>query len=536
MARPRRSRTARSPAVDLDALAALRHDLCTPASHIQGYAEMLQEEAGEGGCAEWIPDLKRIEQAGRRLVQVVREQLSAERVARAAPDLRELHAALRTPLNHVVGYGEILREQAAVPGREVFLPDLDRILAAARTFLELLTSRVSLEAPGLKPAPASLPEGANTARRRSAARSSRAIRDGGSAARVGVGTGRLLLIEDDSANRELLERRLRRQGFEVVTAASGRAGLRRARAGGFDLVLLDLVMPGMGGDRVLAAFKSDPAMAELPVIMLSAADDLDAVVRCLLMGAEDYLAKPFNAVLLRARISACLEKVRLRRHEQEVLLALERERRKSEELLLNILPQPIAERLKQGATTIVDELPDVTVLFADLVGFTELARRVDSVAMVRLLDDLFSGFDRLAQARGLEKIKTIGDAYMVVVGGLPLPRADHAEAMADLALAMVKQVASRAQDLGQTLDVRIGIHCGPVIAGIIGRQKFSYDLWGDTVNTASRMESHGLPGCIQVTEDLARRLEPGFQFECRGEIVVKGRGAMTPWILKGRRT
>ncbi|MCC6235658.1 MAG: response regulator [Verrucomicrobiales bacterium] len=348
-------------------------------------------------------------------------------------------------------------------------------------------------------------------------------------------TGRVLVIEDDRENRELLSRRLLRQGFEVVTEASGRGGLRRARAESFDLVLLDLIMPGLGGDRVLAEFKSDPVLRELPVIMLSAVDAVDAVVRCILMGAEDYLSKPFNPVLLRARIAACLEKVRLRRQEQATQRALEVERQKSEELLLNILPQPIAARLKSGEVTIVDRLPEVTVLFADLVGFTELASRIDSVEMVRLLDEVFSGFDTLAKSQGLEKIKTIGDAYMVV-GGLPTPRPDHAEAIAELALDMLRQVERQSVQLGHSIRLRLGIHTGPVIAGIIGRQKFSYDLWGDTVNTASRMESHGLPGLIQVTDEVHERLRHAYRFEPRGSIAVKGKGAMNTWMLSGRLT
>jgi class 3 adenylate cyclase len=260
---------------------------------------------------------------------------------------------------------------------------------------------------------------------------------------------------------------------------------------------------------------------------------MDSVVRCILMGAEDYLAKPFNAVLLRARLNACLEKHRLRLHEQEHLRTIETERQKSDTLLLNILPQAIADRLKHGETTIVDSLAEVTVLFADLVGFTALTTQISSVELVRLLDDIFSCFDSLAETQRLEKIKTIGDAYMVV-GGLPTPRRDHAEAVAELALNMLEHVERHFANFKAPIRLRLGINTGPVIAGIIGRHKFNYDLWGDTVNTASRMESHSLPGRIQVTESTYHRLKGKYLLEPRGEIEVKGKGPLRTWFLTGR--
>jgi class 3 adenylate cyclase len=212
-------------------------------------------------------------------------------------------------------------------------------------------------------------------------------------------------------------------------------------------------------------------------------------------------------------------------------LALEQER--SERLLLNVLPAPIAARLKQGEVVIADGSPDVTVLFADLVGFTRRSRRSSPEQVVQALNELFSAFDRLAQRFGLEKIKTIGDAYMVA-GGLPEPRPDHAQAVAEMALAIRDEVARQADLGGQPLQVRIGIDTGPVQAGVIGTSKFSYDLWGDTVNAASRMESHGLPGRIQVTDRTYRRLRDGYRFQRRGPIQVRGLGEMVTWFLVGR--
>jgi class 3 adenylate cyclase len=213
--------------------------------------------------------------------------------------------------------------------------------------------------------------------------------------------------------------------------------------------------------------------------------------------------------------------------------ALTLEQQRSERLLLNVLPAPIADRLKQTQGVIADAFPDVTVLFADIVNFTGHSQRVSPQQVVRGLNELFSAFDRLARRHGLEKIKTIGDAYMVV-GGLPEPRPNHTEAVAEMALAMREEVARRIDPSGRPLQLRLGIDTGPVVAGVIGTDKFSYDLWGDTVNTASRMESQGVPGCIQVTERTWRRLRDRYRFQRRGPIQVKGKGELVTYFLLGR--
>ena len=219
---------------------------------------------------------------------------------------------------------------------------------------------------------------------------------------------------------------------------------------------------------------------------------------------------------------------------ERALDALDREHARSEALLLNVLPPSIATRLKASPDVIADAFPDVTVLFADIVNFTPLAGKMAPDELVRLLDKLFSEFDALAEQHGLEKIKTIGDAYMVA-GGLPLERPDHARAVAEMALGMNEAVAANGSAMGEGFALRIGMDTGPVVAGVIGRKKFIYDLWGDTVNTASRMESHGLPGRIHVTARTYERLRAGYEFESRGEIEIKGKGPMTTYFLVGRR-
>ncbi len=210
---------------------------------------------------------------------------------------------------------------------------------------------------------------------------------------------------------------------------------------------------------------------------------------------------------------------------------LDRAHERSEELLLNILPTTIAGRLKANTGTIADGFTDVTVLFADIVGFTTMSARLDPEHVVAMLNELFCSFDDLAGSLGLEKIKTIGDCYMVA-GGLPEPRADHAEAVATMGLAMLGAVRDFNTRRGESLAVRIGMHSGPVVAGVIGKRKFVYDMWGDTVNTASRMESHGLPNAIQISDECRRRLAGKFHVTSRGTIEVKGKGAMETFLLE----
>jgi class 3 adenylate cyclase len=216
-------------------------------------------------------------------------------------------------------------------------------------------------------------------------------------------------------------------------------------------------------------------------------------------------------------------------------IQLEEERQKAERLLLNILPVSIAERLKRKQETIADGFAEATVLFADIAGFTRLAASRSPREVVGMLNDIFSEFDTLAEKHGVEKIKTIGDAYMAVAG-LPVHTPDHAAAIVELALDMQHAVARRAVAGGGPISLRIGINTGPVVAGVIGMKKFIYDVWGDTVNTASRMESHGVEGGIQVTEETYRRLKHAYLLEERGTLKIKGKGEMRTYLLTGRMT
>ncbi len=264
--------------------------------------------------------------------------------------------------------------------------------------------------------------------------------------------------------------------------------------------------------------------------------DFVLVVLCFLPAAQ------FLSVLRIVRIARILRLIHplhesdlLRQKNEELEAAyhaLEREKERSENLLLNILPALIADRLKKEEKIIADHVEDATVLFADIVGFTDMSRQTTPEEVVSLLNDIFTRFDALTERNGLEKIKTIGDAYMVVAG-VPLARADHADAVARMALELIDAVQDFNLEHGKQINVRVGFHSGPVVAGVIGRKKFTFDLWGDTVNTASRMESHGEPGRIQTTRTTHDRLCERFDFEAHGEVKIKGKGMMETYFLLG---
>ena len=352
---------------------------------------------------------------------------------------------------------------------------------------------------------------------------------------------KVLVVDDSKTLRRILIRELNSIGITNISeAGDGNEAVERLRVESFDLMLLDMEMPELDGLGVLKVVKSTPELSYLPVIIVSSAEDFDRIVECIQVGAEDYLPKPFNAVLLRARVFSSLEKKRLRDLDREHILELQREKEmlhieqmKSEKLMLNILPKPIADRLKRGEKNIAGSYPEVTVLFSDLVGFTKMSAKKTAPELVKLLNDIFSRFDKRAELLGLEKIKTIGDAYMAV-GGLPIPRSDHAEIVADMALGMYQDLADFNQANQQEIQMRIGIHSGPVVAGVIGFTKFSYDLWGNTVNTASRMESTSGNGRIQVSAITHELLKEHFVLEERELIECKGLGPMLTYYVNAR--
>jgi class 3 adenylate cyclase len=353
---------------------------------------------------------------------------------------------------------------------------------------------------------------------------------------------KVLVVDDSRTLRKLLIRELNGMGITHISeAGDGNEALVRLREDPPDLMLLDMEMPELDGLGVLKAVKSSPDLSYLPVIMVSSAELFEKTVECIQIGADDYLPKPFNPVLLRARVFSSLEKKRLRDADRENIAQLQHEKEmlsleqmKTEKLMLNILPQPIAQRLKKGEKNIAGSYSEVTVLFSDLVGFTKMAAHKSAPELVKLLNDLFTRFDIRAQDLGLEKIKTIGDAYMAV-GGLPIPRTDHAEIVADMAIGMFQDLSAFNTDNKMELEMRIGMHSGPVVAGVIGFTKFSYDLWGNTVNTASRMESTSKTGRIQATSITNALLGDHFDTEERELIECKGLGPILTFFINDRK-
>lgn len=360
--------------------------------------------------------------------------------------------------------------------------------------------------------------------------------------------GRILIVDDRQVNVMLLERMLRGAGYVSISSTMDPTEVCRLhRADPFDLILLDLQMAGMDGFEVMEGLKAIETGGYLPVLVITAQPDQK--LRALNAGARDFVSKPFDLAEVLVRVYNLLE-VRLL-HLETVRLydQVVAEKRLSERLLRNVLPHSIAQRLKghpeirddsfagvtaDGFTEVIaDSYSAVAVLFADLVDFTRFADSVSPEVVVGVLNEIFTHFDGIADARGLEKIKTIGDAYMAAAG-LPEPVADPTVRAAQMALDMLEAMRSFNEHSEHKLQVRIGIDTGAVIAGVIGKRKFLYDLWGDVVNTASRMESHGVAGRIQLTEAARRDLDDRFLVEARGSISVKGKGQLPTWFLNGR--
>jgi adenylate cyclase len=326
---------------------------------------------------------------------------------------------------------------------------------------------------------------------------------------------RILVIEDEPANIQTLSTLLKERGYQINIATNGRQALEVLERIRPDLILLDIMMPEMDGFETCRRIKASTAWREIPIIFLTAKTDTADIVRGFELGAVDYVAKPFNAHELLARVNTHL--------------TLDYLHRENERLLLNVLPASIANKLKQQVGIIAERFDDASVLFADIVGFTPLSAQLSPTELIESLNRVFSGFDELADHHKLEKIKTIGDGYMVA-GGLIEQNADHLAAMATMALAMHENVRKLNSEFGG-LSLRIGLQVGSVIAGVIGIRKFIYDVWGDTVNTASRLESHGAPGRTHVSEMVFERLQGRFAFEARGTIELKGRGPMNTYFL-----
>lgn len=335
---------------------------------------------------------------------------------------------------------------------------------------------------------------------------------------------RVLVVDDNKSNRDLLSSMLRREGLKCEGVASAYEAKIRLEMASYDLILLDLIMPEMTGDELLEELKNDHRWRRIPVLMISGDTELDTAIRCIEMGAEDFLQKPFNRVLLKARLGACIEKKRL----SDEMVS---QNKRFKGLLNRILPAPIVHRLDQGESMIADRFESTTILFSDLVGFTKMSSNMSPTELILTLDEVFSAFDAIAERYGVEKIKTIGDAYMAAAG-LPIPMEEHADAIVLMGVEMIQVLHEIRERRGLPLQMRVGIHSGPVAAGIIGQKRFLYDVWGDTVNVASRLEASGKPDTVHLSLSTYSLLKGRYTIRSTGGVELKGKGFLESYLIE----
>ncbi len=511
-------------------LAQLRDELRTPARAIVDYTRALLDEGIAADRTVIRADLEKVHSAGKRFLLGIEDLLDPSHptwdreVADRDALLARLRHDLRTPLNAIIGYSELVLEDEIDPARdEAIAGDIRRILSAARQVLSTVEEVVRFAASGSA-------EGVGLTRTSALAQEVLArIQPVYDVSRFPLRQGKLLVVDDLDTNCDLIAHQLARQGYTVSTAASGREALERLTSHDVDLVLLDILMPEIDGVEILRRVKADAALRDTPVIMISALDDVGSIMRCIELGAEDFLTKPFDPVLLGARIDTILEVRRLREREQVFADALRREQHWVGDLLERAFPPLFAEKLKAGETSVVESAAAATVLVAGFRG----AGVVTHVGHVERLGELFSVFDGLASEHGIETIKTTGQSY-IAIAGIPLPaKQNHTRATADLALAMQEAARHIAED-DRELRLRIGIHIGSVLAALITSRRLSFDVWGDGVDTAQQLQLHAAPGSIQVSPATWSQLHDHYAFTSRGVVEIPGNGQMRTYILQGR--
>lgn len=329
---------------------------------------------------------------------------------------------------------------------------------------------------------------------------------------------RILIVDDIEENLAVLTETLAAEGFSPLQAKSGERALEIARKAVPDLILLDIRMPGMDGYETLKALKADPAIAEIPVIFLSALNQIEDKVRGFECGAVDYVSKPFQKEEIIARVTTHI-------HLREARRSIEAERQKSERLLHTILPQRVADELKNDRKSEPELFDEVSIFFSDFVNFTEKARTLSAKELIGELNDIYTAFDDIMESNGCERIKTIGDAYLAVCS-ISNPTSDHAARIARAASDILGYLEGRNARSALQWKIRIGLHCGPIVGGIVGTKKYLYDIFGDTVNIASRMESHADSMCVCCTRTFADKAGCDFTFSNDRQAQIKGVGEM----------
>ncbi len=495
----------------------LRQELRTPLDAIIEYSELLLGGADDSGQADFIAKLNLIHSAGQQLLEIINDLLdttkfaSGDVVFNLASLVANLHYRVRMPINDVIGVSDTLLENAAEQGRLDLTADLKKIQSAAEYVLSYINEIIDfskLDA-GLKKS------GAEDSERLSLIDSVMLSLRGlaqDSAAVTGYESGSILVVDDNGINRDLLSRYLERQGHAVQVAHNGRQALEMIANGAFDLVLLDITMPGLTGYEVLQHLKNSETWRDLPVIMISALDEMDRVVRCIELGAEDYLPKPFNPVLLRNRVGDFLEKKRLRELEveqqrklQELNTALELRNRFIRETFGSYLSDEIVDTiLKKGGLKIGGEKRRATILMADLRGFTSISERLPAKHVVAMINIYLETMTEIIQKYQGTIDEFIGDGILVIFGA-PILRPDDAlRAVAcavEMQLAMTSVNDRNRQSGYPEVALGIGINTGEVVMGNIGSQKrIKYAVVGRAVNLTARIESYTVGGQIFISE------------------------------------
>jgi CheY-like chemotaxis protein len=332
---------------------------------------------------------------------------------------------------------------------------------------------------------------------------------------------KILIVDDEPLNVDYLQQELEDLDCQTLGATSGPEALERVAAHNPDLILLDIMMPGMDGFTVLQHLKANETWRHVPVVVISALSDVESMVKGIELGAEDYLPKPFDPVLLKARIEACLEKKHLRDREALYVQQIEAQRKRADELLHVILPPAIVQELKAGHAVKPRSYPGVAVLFADIVDFTPYCESHTPEDVVSNLQQLVQAYEELALCHGLQKIRTVGDEFMAV-GGLLEALENAVLSCVECGLGMISAAAT----VPARWHVRVGIHVGPLMAGVIGHRQYLFDVWGDTVNTAQRIQSHGLVDAVNLSSEAWQMVADCCQGKSLGFIQVKGKGEL----------
>ena len=505
-----------------------RHNLKNPVNAILGFSEMLIEDCEDEGYDDLLIDLKKINSAGKEVLSIIEESFSDSNLNISGSNVAEiatkLEISIRTPLNTIVGYSELLREDTENIDIDTFNEDLDKIIISGQAISNEITQIISFD-----PTSSDIKQKDQSSDDIKSVLASIQPLDKGEKKKVTKGS--ILVVDDNKNNTTLLKKRLEKLGNTVKVANDGMEAIKITEKSQLDLILLDIIMPNMNGYEVLGFLKKDKRYHEIPVIMLSSMDDLTSIYRCIELGADDYVTKPFDKLVLEARISACIEKKQLRDKEKILLGEIRKEKEKSDNLLLNILPKDIANRLKSGEELIADKHNEVSILFADIVEFTPQSKNLNPKELVTILNTIFSKFDDLSTKYNIEKIKTIGDNYFAVSG----LRSNVKNPALNIIL-MAKDMIKTIKTINKTIDsmeltIRIGVHTGTIVAGVIGKNKFAYDLWGATVNKASRMESTGIKNKIQISKETYNIIKKYIMISERREVDIKGIGSTDTYII-----